>query len=389
MKVKQEIVYSCKGDPTMQDEYMDFINYVFGFNGNGSDFYKLLPKLYKKEYNPCGSSYVVIDGGRIKAAIGAFDIGVEVCGEKLACRGIGNVAVHPFSRSKGYMKRLMEQALDDMVKDGVDFSVLGGRRQRYNYFSFDKGGSSYSFTVNSDNVRHCFGSDRAHRFEIRKVGKSDTETLRRIAELAAEKPYYASRDERDLFDILVSWRASIYAAFEGGSFAGYAIALDKRITESATVKPSDYTDFIVCLYDSIASGGKLEVTLPEFEQEHIKALYAMTEGWLVTSNELYSVLNYRHTCEAFMRLKATYAKLPDGELVIHIDGRAGEENLLFAVRDGVPSVMRTDREPSLKLSHLEAERLIFASVAPDRLSLPSFAQLWFPLPIWMYSADMV
>ena len=63
--MKQEIVYSCKGDPTMQDEYMDFINYVFGFNGNGSDFYKLLPKLYKKEYNPCGNSYVVIDGGRI------------------------------------------------------------------------------------------------------------------------------------------------------------------------------------------------------------------------------------------------------------------------------------------------------------------------------------
>lgn len=386
--MKQEIVYSCKGDPTMQDEYMDFINYVFGFNGNGSDFYKLLPKLYKKEYNPCGNSYVVIDGGRIKAAVGAFDIGVEVCGERLACRGIGNVAVHPFSRSKGYMKRLMEQALDEMVAESVDFSVLGGRRQRYNYFSFDKGGNSYSFTVNNDNIRHCFGKDRAHRFEIRRLGRNDPALLC-VAALASDKPYHASRNERDLYDILVSWRAAVYAAFENGNFAGYAVVLDKRITESATVKASDYTDLIVCLYDSIAQGGKLEVTLPEFEQEYIKALYPVTEGWLVTSNELYSVLNYERTCRAFMKLKATYATLPDGELTLHVDGRAGEENLLFRVENGIPSVEKTDPEPQLRLSHLEAERLLFASVSPDRLSLPTFAQLWFPLPIWMYSADMV
>ena len=386
--MKQEIVYSCKGDPTMQDEYMDFINYVFGFNGNGSDFYKLLPKLYKKEYNPCGNSYVVIDGGRIKAAVGAFDIGVEVCGEKLSCRGIGNVAVHPFSRSKGYMKRLMEQALDDMVKDKVDFSVLGGRRQRYNYFSFEKGGSSYSFNLNSDNMRHCFGNYRAHRFEIKKLERNDP-ALSCVAALASEKPYHTSRNERDLYDILVSWRASVYAAFEDGIFAGYAIVLDKRITESATVQPADYADFIVCLYDSIAPGGKLDITLPEFEQDHIKAIYTVTEGWSVTSNELYSVLNYKHICEAFMKLKATYAKLPEGELVLHIDGRAGEENLIFRVQGGIPSVENTDREPQIKLSHLEAERLLFASANPERFSLPAFAQLWFPLPIWMYSADMV
>ena len=115
----------------------------------------------------------------------------------------------------------------------------------------------------------------------------------------------------------------------------------------------------------------------------------MTEGWLVTSNELYSVLNYERTCRAFMKLKATYATLPDGELTLHVDGRAGEENLLFRVENGIPSVEKTDCEPQLRLSHLEAERLLFASVSPDRLSLPTFAQLWFPLPIWMYSADMV
>ena len=98
--MKEPIVCHRIGDISMQDDYMDFINYVFGFNGNSSDFYKLLPKLYKPEYNPCANSYVTLEDGKIKAAIGAFDIGISVCGTKLLCRGIGNVAVHPFSRQR-------------------------------------------------------------------------------------------------------------------------------------------------------------------------------------------------------------------------------------------------------------------------------------------------
>ena len=32
--------------------------------------------------------------------------------------------------------KLMNLAVDDMVANGVDFSSLGGQRQRYGYFSF-------------------------------------------------------------------------------------------------------------------------------------------------------------------------------------------------------------------------------------------------------------
>lgn len=383
------MMYIGKGDPSMQDDYMDFINYVFGFNGNGSDFYKLLPKLYKPCYDPCGNSYVVVDGDRIKAAVGAFDIGVRVCDETLKCRGIGNVAVHPFARSRGYMKRLMNDALDGMVKDGVDFSVLGGRRQRYNYFSFEKGGSSYTFSLNADNMRHCFGTDYMPKYEIKKVSPSDATILTEISELFGRKAFHALRNERDLYDILVSWRSSVYAAFDGGRFVGYAIVRDKRVTESAVCRAEDYTELAAALYRAIASNGTLEFVLPEFERSYISDLCAISEGWSVTSNELYSVLDYGRVCRAFMKLKATYTDLPDGELVLDIDGRAGKERLLLSVNGGAPTVEATDRAPLLRLSHLAAERLLFSSVDPTRDVLPPFARIWLPLPIWMYSADMV
>ena len=53
----------------MFDDYIDFINYVFGMNGTSEGFPKLLPKLYKPEYHPCENNYVVTVDGKLKSAI--------------------------------------------------------------------------------------------------------------------------------------------------------------------------------------------------------------------------------------------------------------------------------------------------------------------------------
>ena len=202
-------IYYGKGYAGLYDDYMDFINYVFGFNGNSSDFKKLLPKLYRPEDDPAANSYVAVEDGKIKAAIGAFDLDVSVDGEILHTRGIGNVAVHPYARSRGYMRRLMNDAVDDMIRDGIDFSTLGGRRQRYNYFSYDKVGQSVSLSFNSDNMRHTFGSPRTHSIAIRRIAANDGASLDHIAALHKTLPLYGVRSRERLYDILTSWGASV------------------------------------------------------------------------------------------------------------------------------------------------------------------------------------
>ncbi len=387
MDIKE--VKHIKGNISMQDDYMDFINYVFGFNGAQQDFYKLLPKLYKPEFDPCASSYVTLEDDRIKAAVGAFDLDLRVCGEQIKCRGIGNVAVHPFSRSKGYMKKLMQMSIDDMLADGVELSVLGGRRQRYNYFSFEKCGPSYSFTVNADNMRHVFGKERTHRFELRRLTPDDKASLAAIARLSNDSPCHIERDESKLYDILTSWFAVPLVAYDkDGNFAGYAIANKKdSISEVRTVRESDLTDMIICIYDMMGQPA-ISITLPPFRAEAVETLLGFCEGYQGGINELYSVLNYQKVCSAFMKLKTTYEPLPDGELVLDIEGRAGREKLLFAVKNGVPSVTPTERDADFALTHLEAMSVIFGGIAPRR-NLPAFARVWFPLPIWVYNADMV
>ena len=127
-------IYKGRGNSAMHADFIDFINYVFGFNGNNQEFIKLLPKLYKPEYLPCENNYVVTEDGKLKAAIGVFPRKLDVMGTVLKVDGVGNVAVHPYSRSKGYMRELLHTAVDEMIASGTDMSDLGGLRQRYGYF---------------------------------------------------------------------------------------------------------------------------------------------------------------------------------------------------------------------------------------------------------------
>ena len=39
-----------------------------------------------------------------------------------------DAAVHPYERSKGYMKKLMHMAVDDMIRKQIDYSFLSGIR---------------------------------------------------------------------------------------------------------------------------------------------------------------------------------------------------------------------------------------------------------------------
>lgn len=384
-------IYIGKGNEKYYDEYMDFINYVFGFNGNTSDFKKLLPKLYKPEDKPVESSYVVLEDGKLKAAVGAYDIRYKVFEDTLNIRGIGNVAVHPYSRSKGYMKALMSAATSDMIADGIDMSVLGGRRQRYNYFGYDKLGATYAFSLVDDNIRHSFGRERVSKFKYRKLSADDTETLALIEALICAQTYAPIRQLEKLYDTLVSWKKAVYAAFDcDGRFVGYCVYGDKSTDEVLVYNDDDIVDLIVGLYDHIGSAG-LVVRLPEWKPSYIDRLCRLCESYTVEMNKSFSIFNYEKILRLFLRLKNTYTSLPDGELCALIHGAARDERLLIGVNNGKISVgsASLDRKVDIELSHLDAMNFFFANVNPRRNGMPCFVRAWFPLPLWIYSADNV
>lgn len=378
-------IYYGRGTKEQFDDYMDFINYVFGFNGNESDFKKLLPKLYKPELMPAYNSFNAIKDGKFMAAIGAYPGSLEVCGVKLKTCGIGNVAVHPYHRGEGYMKTCLNMAIDEMVKDGVDLSSLGGQRQRYNYFSYENAGVNYALGINKTNLRHAFGNKKTD-VEAIAVTKDDYIYLNYIKDAYKKGNYVPYRDDERLFDVLCSWRAKPYIFKKDNEIIGYCVLNGENITEVYAERPEMIVDFVRALMEF---NNNINIGLPPFKTEYLEPLEDISNGISITKGHMFTVLNYKNVVKAFMLLKNTYEALPDGEMKLLIHGRGGDEKLIIKVECGNITVENYEGDDYIELQHIEALRFIFSHCYFKRSKISPFAEKWFPLPIWEYSVDAV
>lgn len=384
-------IYYGRGKAEMFDEYVDFLNYVFGFNGNKDDFKKLLPKLYNPEYDPVSKSWIVTEDQKLKAAVGVYETKSDICGTELRIAGVGNVAVHPYARSKGYMKTLMNMAIDEMIKEKYDYSVLSGLRQRYNYFSYEKTGICYDFLITSNNIRHVFHNrENACGLQMELVKKDDTEALDVIAEMCCARTFAPVRPRKDLYNILCSWEARPYVFKENGKITGYCVLENDQITEIYVEQTDRLLDAIRLF---VAEKEAVHVVLPEYLTEYIDILEEIAEVSRLQSDKMFFIISFRRVIKAFLRLKSSYTTLADGEFTVLIHGRAGDEKLYIYMKNQEVHVeacsAADEKEPELELSHLEATRFFFAPVFAKRRSMPHFVQNWLPLPLWLHSADNV
>ncbi len=371
-------------------DLMQLIDLTFGFKTPETQFLGLLPKLYKPEYRPQDSNYVVCEDGIPVAAVGAYDHTVTVAGYRIPCRGIGNVAVHPDHRGKGYMKLSMEAAIEDMIRDGVALSTLGGRRQRYQYFAYDRCGPCHTFSITADNLRHTFGT-LAAPLAVRRVTDPTDPLLDGIKALSDNGIFTPERAREMFLDIAETWHAALYAVLDGDRFAGYAIVEPNGfITEVRAVGASDFLSILRTLFATLGQGS-ITLRLPAHEVEYLAAISPIAEGAQTGCSMMYLVLDYALLLEATLALRASYDPLPDGQLSVLVHGRARDERLSITVKDNRPAVtpLADDAPVDKELSHLEALDLFFAPMSPARDRLPAPWRAWFPLPIWMYRADEV
>lgn len=377
-----------RGTREQFEQYMDFINMVFGFTRGVDEFETLLPKLYRPELEPAWHSFNAYDGDEIVAAIGSFPLQTRVGDTILRGVGIGNVSVHPAHRREGLMKKTLQMSLQDMVRQGIDYSCLGGQRQRYNYFSFDFAGPAFRYRVSPTNLRHVFGN-AALTLIMEEVHADDHQTLDAIAALGEAQLCHPVRARQELYAILCSWRAQPWAFRENGRFVGYCV-LDKSgctATELLALEDRYVMEMVRTL--SARTEKSVTVVVPPFKPGYRAALEPVGDGIDQACCEMFTVLNYRRVIEAFLKLKSTYCRLPVGSLTVRIHGFAGDENLTIVVDENTVSVRDSDDAPEVELEHLQALAWFFAPACYLRDTAPALAQSWFPVPLWGYSADAV
>lgn len=382
--------YRGKGNGIPYQDYIDFINYVFGMNGQDMAFDRLLPKLYAPGRDPMSDNIVILEDGKLRAAVGVYTMEQMVCGEKLRAVGIGNVAVHPYTRSKGYMKETMKMTVEDAVSSGADFSVLGGSRHRYSYFSYESVAPEYIFSVTRTDLRHCMGS--AHPAAVcraRVVTSGEDPVLDNIYHLYNAQPLHVRRTREDLWDILRTWFHRVVVFEKNDVFYGYMLVREDTVSEWMPADGADLADAVRAVFGLMEEREKLQFRVPPFRTDLMRALWPLAEGHVFRNSGNYSVFRYDRVCNAFLKLKRQYSVLEDGKLTLRIHGTGGEENLRFSVVGEKAGVIPCGDAPALELSHKEAMDLLFADWSPRRNDLPAFAAAWFPLPLYQYPVDGV
>lgn len=380
-----------KGLGTKSDEkhLIEVLDEVF-FSEEETRFLTLLPKLYKEKHNPAEHNILIKEDGVIKAAVGCYPINVTAAGKKLRIMGIGNVAVAKDCRRKGYMIELMNEALKMMIEEGYDYSLLGGQRQRYEYFGYVPAGSAFNFTINKGNISRLRDGNTETPFTAKLLEEGDAETIAKIKALYDKMPFRADRSEEDMFDILNSWKCKPYVVREGDEFKGYFVMNDSSgyLAEVKVLNVEETLEFLLCIMET-ANNESVSFTVPIYDTEMCDFMSKRACGMVGCHVEQLNIFNYEKFIEAFLTIKVQRINLCSGTLNVLVHGYAKDEMLAITVDGKSVTVTQTDAAPDVELDRLEAIAFFAGNYAVKRLALPAFAQNWFPVDFFMHGQDNV
>ena len=363
-----------KGTTDDFEDILDFGNYVFGI-----DFKELLPKIYNGKIDTSSNHFLVKDNDKIKAMVGCFPLELNVIDETLKVKGIGTVSVHPYSRDKGYMIELMNKTISEMKEESIDFAILGGQRQRYEYFGFTPTGSQIIFEINGMNLRHKkVGYD--NKISLKIFDELSEDELKSIYILFNKQSLHSSRDLISFIDVCKSWNSNPLGIYHEDKLVGYII-LSKDFSSVKEIYLEDYGILINLLSNIIRDFDKekIDVVVATHRQELVAYLASICETYKIEPSTCLNIFNYKNFIKAFLSLKSSYETLEKGQLIIEILGR---EKIIISVEKDI-TVEVTKCPPDIKLSHLEAMNFLCSSLRTFRHEKPSVNNLiksWFPLP---------
>lgn len=399
----------CKGTPAEEQAIVDFADLVFSKSDCPHDFRSQLPNLYGRGKNTQEYHYLVKEDGVIRGMVCVLPMEYKAGKELLKINGVGSVSVHPDCKGKGYMKALMNWAIEDMEKEGFAFSVLGGQRQRYEYFGYAPAGPVLRYLVTKHNVRHryrdvdCSGVSFEKLDELEKQGKQETAPapwLEKAWALQQKAEAGALRKKEEFGELLRSWHAVPYGIFFQGEWIGYLCIAEGDNVMEIFLSPEEEKNLPAVLKAFFQKTGAefLRFAFPLWERRLTPELGRL--GTLTIGNSCnFRIMDFAKTAGAFLKLKnqSVEGSLREGRLILSISGRG---SFLFKVEKGRASVEKLPKlaaesggKPDLELSELEAIRFLFSPEGWRELPEAQASRLtpavksWLPLPLFMWEQD--
>ncbi len=381
-------------DPIIQlrgedfEEAMDFLNLVFSAHAP-HDFARLLPLLYRPTDQHMSHNYAIRQGGRLRAIVGLFPLRWQVGQKVLRVAGIGGVSTHPNCRGAGLMQCLMQHCVRQMQAEGYPLSWLGGQRQRYGYFGYEKCGVSLSFSLNKSNLKHCFSGEP--RLGFAPLGPQEGERLARARALHDAQAAHALRSPEDFHFHCLSWNHRPFVALDQGDrMAGYLVASGKGDYIAELVAESDEAAVEIARSWVAQKDQGITLDLSPVASGLARRLGQFCEGVSVRSSGNWQVFTWAEVVDDLLKLRRSSGPLAEGTVVVGIQGYG---RIQLEVDGNQAGSALTDALADVECDAPTALRLLFGPLSPSQvMPLPARAALlesWCPLPLFWARQDGV
>ncbi len=364
------------------------MEYSFGFEPP-REFPTLHPAIYRPTDEWMRCNYAIRRDGRIAAVVGVYPRVTAVGDVRWNVAGIGGVCVHPDYRRTGLMKILMDRAVANLLEE-AHISFLGGQRQRYAYWGYEKCGVNPIFTIGRSNIRHTF-DDPTPSLRFEPLGEHYSDRVAACKGLYEQAVVHGVRPLEDFVKHLLTWYQEPWVAMdEDDAIVGYVLVEEGGWKINELVGTSDDTRVgMIRAWLERWDRDRVFVTCQPDDVPFIRRLGTFCEASTVDPPRNWRVVDWPTVVGSLMAVKGRFAPLPDGRAVIDVT----EARLEIEVSDGATSCTLTDDEPDLVCSALDAHRILFGPEPPSNVvELPAGARLleaWCPLPLGYVRADGV
>jgi len=333
-------------------EFIDLSNYVFGV-----DFEKVLPKTFNKNFDFEKITKVAEDkNGKLVAAVCVLPQQLTVGNFCLKANFLGGVAVHPRYRGENHMITLINMWLDE-IKGSCDISVLGGLRQRYEYFGYTPGGVQLEYLINIHNIKHALKDTESADISIKPLAEADG-GFEFAAKFNNNKNVNVHRDVENTDKIMVCYRQHPFGVFENGNIIGYfTTSLNREEISEFVLCSNKDTKRVLKAYFEFFKIEKITVTVPEYETELNRELSDFAEEYKIAFNCNYNIFNFANVIRAYLELKNKSGRLSCGRFSAVM---GGQPVTVTVDVNGVLVENKAD-EDAFVMDKMEAQRLLLTN----------------------------
>jgi predicted N-acetyltransferase YhbS len=340
------------------------------------------PHVSTKERIDYESAYILRDKGRIASLVRIFSLVAVVGKQKIKVGGIGSVATHPDYRGKGCMKRLMDFCIGEIKRRNYAFSILGGDRQRYNFWRYETSGLEAIFTLTPRSIEK---SGESKLISI-KTFSGEEEILKKIITSHEKFPLRIERSKDDYRALLLErMHTNTWYIEEEGGFV-YMTSVERGEDTFIIEIGGDenlWIPFVYTLLKRYALSG-IKISYPYMGGGGFSTLYERAAGFNLQCLGMIKIISLRETLKGFK--EELEEKWKEGN-VFTFGVRETGKNVSLEKREGKILISEEEKGRKVSLREIELVRLIFGPFSP--LISPEELKDIFPLRFYWWRLDHI